>query len=301
VQAAAVLALALVALSACATVGQRTQQSFATPREAVTALLDTIERDDKSALIQILGSDYRDQVVTADWNATREERERISQAASDTYALSDISETEVELIVGIDRWPFPIRIVTDGAGWYFDTERGLVEIVNRRIGRNELRAIALSHAYVDAQIEYATRDRNGDGYLEYARRLSSTPGTRDGLYWPASDDEPPSPFGPLVTRAERYLDTLEPGDPIRGYYFRVLTRQGDNPPGGRHDYIIDGRMVAGFALVAFPAEYDNTGAMTFVVSQRGVVYQRDLGDRGAKVEEYDPDDSWSVVTGVETD
>lgn len=293
--------LVVVALGACATPGQRTQQSFPTAKDAATALLDALERDDQGAIIQILGSDYRDRLITPEWDSRREARQDIYQAANDLYALSDLSETEVELIVGIDRWPFPIPIVTNGAGWYFDTERGLEEITNRHIGRNELQAIALSRAYVDAQIEYAAADHNGDGYLEYAQRLSSTPDTRDGLYWPTSPDEPPSPFGPLVTRAERYLDTREPGDPIYGYYFHVLTRQGENPPGGRYDYVINGRMVAGFALAAFPAEYDKTGAMTFVVSQRGVVYEKNLGDGGAGVEEYNPDDSWEAVADVETD
>jgi hypothetical protein len=284
------------AQTACATVGKNNQQTFATPVAATRALLDALERDDKTALIQIFGSAYQDQIVTADWDAERETRQRIVDEANDRYALREVSDTAVELIVGVERWPFPMMILKGEKGWYFDTACGLDEIVNRRIGGNELTAIEVSRAYVDAQIEYARRDRNGDGYLEYAQRLSSSGDQRDGLYWKTSTDEEPSPFGPLVTGAERYLSTRAPGDPIRGYYFRVLTRQGGSAPGGRYDYVIDGRMITGFGLLAFPAEYDNTGAMTFVVSQRGVVYQKNLGPDGASIEEYDPDDSWSAVT-----
>ena len=151
-------------------------------------------------------------------------------------------------------------------------------------------------AWVDTPLRQHHAERPRRRTLQYAQRLSSRSGTQDGLYWPTTGEEPRSPLGPLVTGAERYLNTLDPGDPIHGYYYHVLTRQGDNSPGGRHDYIINGRMVAGFALLAFPAEYDNTGTMTFVVSQRGVVHQKDLGDQGSAVEEYDPDASWSAVT-----
>jgi len=285
-----------LAVVACATVGKQTEQRFATPEEATGALLDAIESDSRSSLVRVLGSEYRASIVTADWDAERDARREILQGANDIYWLREVSEQEVELVLGVERWPFPIPIVKGEGGWYFDTERGLEEIVDRRIGKNELTAIAISRAYVDAQIAYALADRDGDDWLEYAQRLSSTPGTRDGLYWETSADEAPSPFGPLVTDAERYLSSLGPGDPIRGYYFHILTGQGGNPSGGRYSYIVNGRMVAGFALVAFPAEYRATGAMTFVVSQRGVVYQKDLGDQGVSVEEYDPDDSWSVVT-----
>ncbi len=285
-----------LAVGACATVGKQTEQRFSTPEEATGALLDAIESDSRASLVRVLGSEYRASIVTADWDAERDVRRKILQEASDIYSLREVSEQEVELVLGVERWPFPMPIVQGETGWYFDTERGLEEIVNRRVGKNELAAIALSRTYVDAQIAYALADRDGDGLLEYAQRLSSTPGTRNGLYWETSADQAPSPFGPLVTRAERYLSSLEPGDPIRGYYFHILTGQGGNPTGGRYSYIVNGRMVAGFALVAFPAEYRATGAMTFVVSQRGVVYQKDLGDQGVSVEEYDPDDSWSVVT-----
>ncbi len=178
--------------------------------------------------------------------------------------------------------------------WRFDTQEGIQEIVDRRIGRNELAAIAIARAYVDAQIEYATEDRNNDGVLGYAQRLASSPGKRDGLYWEAEPDEELSPFGPLVLGAERYLETKRPGDPIKGYYFRVLTRQGENPPGGRYDYVVDRNMILGFALVAYPADYENSGVMTFVANHRGKIHQKDLGEFG-DLDEYDPDDTWTEV------
>jgi hypothetical protein len=184
-----------------------------------------------------------------------------------------------------------VLVETDGA-WRFDTAEGIEEIINRRVGRNELAAIALARAYVDAQIEYARADRDGDGVLEYAQRLASTPGQRDGLYWEDVEGDELSPFGPLVKGAESYLETKQPGDPLRGYYFKILTKQGENPPGRRHDYVIGGNMIAGFGLVAYPADYGNTGAMTFVVSHRGQVHEKDLGPFTG-MPAYDPDDSWT--------
>jgi hypothetical protein len=202
---------------------------------------------------------------------------------------------EMEVVLGAEEWPLPFPLVRDEDGsWRFDTAEGIEALLDRRIGRNELSAIAIANAYVDAQIEYAQADRDGDDVLEYARRLASSPGQRDGLYWQAAPGEDESPFGPLVQKAERYLDTVEPDDPIRGYYFKILTRQGENPPGGSYDYVINGNMLAGFALVAYPADYGNTGVMTFVVNHRGVIQQKDLG-AFTGMDRYDPDDSWDEV------
>ena len=171
--------------------------------------------------------------------------------------------------------------------------------MNRRIGRNELNAISVARAYVAAQREYARLDRDGDRVLEYATRVSSRPERRDGLFWEVRDGEPPSPFGPLVADARGYLEGRDPGDPYRGYYFKVLTRQGLNPPGGRYDYVINGNMIGGFALVAFPADYGNSGITTFVVSHQGEVLQKDLGEDtrliAGAMQEYDPDETWLPV------
>jgi hypothetical protein len=182
----------------------------------------------------------------------------------------------------------------EGGSWRFDTAEGIEVIVDRRIGRNEPSAIAIVNSYIDARIEYAWADRDGEDVLEYAQRLASSPGQKDGLYWKAAPGEAESPLGSLVQGAERYLKTVAPGDPIRGYYFKLLTRQGENPPGGRYDYVINGNMVAGFALVAFPADYGNTGVMTLVVNHRGVIQQKDLG-AFTGMDRYDPDDTWVEV------
>ena len=286
--------LLLLPTLGCQGADTQAQRVFATPDAAVEALIDAVERDDVDALLGILGREHESAIVTPDWDAQRDARQEIVEAAKQMRKLNKVDEGVLELIVGEEEWPFPIRLVQEGEAWRFDTAQGIEEIVDRRIGRNELTAIAIARAYVDAQIEYARRDRDGDEVLEYAQRLASTPGKRDGLYWEAESEEDLSPFGPLVQGAERYLDTKQPGDPIKGYYFRILTRQGENPPGGRYDYVINGNMIAGFALVAYPADHGNSGVMTFVVSHRGKVHQKDLGEFTG-MDEYDPDDSWTEV------
>jgi len=271
------------------------QKTFPTPEAAAQAFLDALERDDADALREILGRQYEDQIVTPDWDSERAARQKIASAAVESLEFEEIDgDGRVQLIIGEKRWPAPIPLVREEDGWRFDTEAGIEEMTDRRIGRNELSAIAITNAYVDAQIEYAREDRDGDDVLEFAQRLASSPGTRDGLYWESESDDDLSPFGPLVEGAEHYLDTLEPGDPIKGYYFQVLTRQGQNPPGGRYDYVINGNMIAGFGLVAYPADHGSSGIMTFVVSHRGKIYQKDLG-AFTEMDAYDPDESWSEI------
>jgi hypothetical protein len=270
---------------------------FATPEEAASDLFDAIERDDKDEVVSIFGREYESRLVTADWEANREERERIAAAGREKLVLDD-QDGVVTLVLGDEDWPFPMPLVREGKGWRFDTEEGLEELIDRRIGRNELAAIRIANAYVDAQIAYARADHDGDEVLEYAQRLASTADQQDGLYWESGPGEEESPFGPLVEGAEAYLETLDPGDPLRGYYFKILTRQGENPPGGAYDYVINGNMIAGFALVAYPADYGNTGIMTFVVNHRGVVQQKDLGPFTG-MDAYDPDDTWTVAEADE--
>lgn len=196
-------------------------------------------------------------------------------------------------------WPLPFPIVRDNSRWRFDTAQGIEEMVNRRIGRNELHAIEVARAYLLAQREYAAADRDGDQVREYATRISSRPGMRDGLYWDAKDGEPVSPFGPLVADALADIPGHKAGGPYYGYYFKVLTRQGANPPGGAYDYVINGNMIAGFALVAFPADYGNSGIMTFLVSHQGRIVQKDLGEDTPIItdamQQYDPDASWAAL------
>jgi hypothetical protein len=218
--------------------------------------------------------------------------------------LTRESDTKMVLEVGTNSWPFPIPLVKQAGRWHFDTSAGQDELLNRRIGKNELATLQVMRAYVDAQREYASRDRDGDDVLEYAQRLASTPGTKDGLYWPPDLDGEISPLGPFVAHAQAQgyfgdtpIDKHSP-QPFDGYLFQILTRQGKHAPGGKYDYVINGNMIGGFALVAWPADYGHSGIMTFIVNQQGRVYQKDLGPKTAKIAkkmtEYDPDDSWRV-------
>jgi hypothetical protein len=222
----------------------------------------------------------------------------------ETNRLVHEGEGKYVLEVGHDFWPFPIPIVKRGGQWFFDLEAGKQELLNRRIGRNELSTLESVRAYVEAQREYARRDRTGDEVLEYAQRLMSTPGTKDGLYWPANLDGAISPLGPLVGQAQNEgYRVKSKGDgtertPFHGYYFKVLTRQGKHAPGGKYNYIINGHMIGGFALVAWPAEYGDSGIMTFIVNQQGRVYQKDLGPKtesiASRMDRYDPDSTWTL-------
>jgi hypothetical protein len=290
------VALALIVFGAgCggAETSSTAQQTFATPEAAAEAVLDAIERDDLDAIRAIFGREYEPQIVTPDWDADREERQRIAAAGRQKLGV-EYTDDRAEFAFGEESWPFPIPLLRTEEGWQFDTAVGIEEVIDRRIGRNELATIELARAYVDAQIEFARDDHDGDDVLEYAQRAVSSEGTHDGLYWESAPGEPESPFGPLVRGAERYLATREKGDPIRGYYFRILTSQGEHPPGGAYDYVINGNMIAGFALAAWPADYGSSGVMTLVVSHRGKVYQKDLGPN-SDVTVYDPDDTWTEV------
>jgi hypothetical protein len=192
----------------------------------------------------------------------------------------------------------PIPLLRQGSNWRFATEQGFEEILNRRIGGNERSAIAVLRAYLDAQSEYASRDRDGDGVLQYAQKIRSTPGKYDGLYWPAdaTNGEEDSPFGPLIADSASYLAGHKQGDPFRGYHFRILTRQGKSAPGGAYSYVINGRMLAGFAMVAYPNAYGESGVMTFLVSHNGKVYEKNLGKNtnsiAASMTAFDPGAGW---------
>jgi hypothetical protein len=215
--------------------------------------------------------------------------------------LEDAGKDRRVLLIGDQAWPFPIPLVKTGERWRFATEQGEDELVNRRIGANERNAIFVLRAYLDAQKDYASKDRDGDGVLQYAQRLASTSGKHDGLYWPADSakGEEASPFGPLVAESAAYLKGHKEGDAYRGYRFRILTRQGKSAAGGAYSYVINGRMIAGFAMVAYPAQYGESGVMTFIVSHNGKVFQKDLGknsaETGAKMTAFDPGPGWKEV------
>lgn len=277
------------------------QQTFATPEAAVSALIDAFKADDEAALVSIFGERHKRLVVSADQAENAALRAKALARLQAWHALEDEGPDRRILLIGNDAWPVPIPLVREKGAWRFATEQGEEEIFNRRIGANEREAIVVLRAYLDAQKQYAARDRNGDEVLEYAQKLGSTPGQHDGLYWPADEakGEEASPFGPLIAASADYLKGHRAGDPFHGYHFRILTRQGKNAPGGAFSYIINGHMIAGFALIAYPAQYGESGVMTFIVSNHGKIYQKDLGTAtgklAARIREFNPDASWTRV------
>ena len=280
------------------------QKSFASPQDAVNALVTAAENHDTNAMHAIFWPEGRE-LVSPDAVEAAQGYKMFVQRLTERTAMVTNSDISVSLQIGNDGWPFPIPLAKQDGHWFFDTAAGRQEILCRRIGMDELGAIAVCHAYVEAQREYASQDRMGDGVLAYAQFLRSDKGTQDGLFWPAKAGEPLSPLGPLIAaaRVEGYHHAAtmmsEQQAPYHGYYFKILTRQGRHTVGGKYNYIINGRMIAGFALVAWPAEWGNSGVMTFIVSQQGEVYQCNLGEKTAKIashmKEYDPDGRWTVV------
>jgi hypothetical protein len=273
-------------------------RSFDSPEEAATALADAVRAGDQQTLLAILGPDGLTLVYSGDPVADRTARQRFAAAYDRAHRLVG-GNGHVTLYVGQDDFPFAIPLVPDGPVWRFDTRAGKQEILNRRIGRNELAAIQVCLAYVDAQREYYSEDRNADGVREYATRFASSPGKHDGLFWRTKSGEKPSPLGPLVAtaRAEGYRKAQGSAPtPYHGYYYRILTAQGPNAPGGAYSYLAHGHMIGGFALVAFPAQWGVSGVMTFIVSHEGVVYEKDLGPTTATIAQgvtlFNPDPTW---------
>jgi hypothetical protein len=277
----------------------RTQPRFPSPEAAVTALVDAVRAGDKAMMLAILGPGSQPLVSSGDEVADRRSRQRFVDEYTEANRLLTVGEGKVVLSVGADEWPLPIPLVQDAAGWRFDTAAGKREILDRRIGRNELSAIQVCLAYVDAQREYFVRDPDEDRLREYAQHFASAPGKRDGLFWETQPGEPPSPLGPLVAKArgDGYPGRRGGGRvPYWGYYYRILKAQGAHAPGGAYEYVVRGHMIGGFALVAFPAKYRASGVMTFVVNHDGLVYQKDLGPNTGAIARamagFDPDGTW---------
>ena len=295
---------ALILVMSCATARAATtgQKHFETPEEAVQDLIDALRKDDKRQLAEVLGPGSGPLLSSGDKVADNHGREAFLREYDERHRL-EAGGGKIVLYVGADDYPFPIPVVPDGPSWRFDTPEGKEEILNRRIGRNELAAIQVCLAYVDAQREYYAQARKQGEVLEYAQRMASTPGKRDGLYWEAKAGEPESPLGPLVAKArtEGYRKSEAKGPiPYHGYYYRILTGQGPDAPGGATDYVAKGHMIGGFGLVAFPAQYGASGVMTFIVNHDGVVYQKDLGPstaaRAEQMKLFNPDTGWQKVT-----
>lgn len=277
------------------------QRCFSSPRQAVDALVLAVHNDDKEELMALFGPGSEQLISSGDEVADQRGRARFIKASEQKMTLETVSATQQTLIIGARDYPFPIPLVHHEQGWFFDAASGMEELLNRRIGRNELRTIKVMEAYTDAQREYACLARN-TGVPAFAQNLASSDGTQDGLYWPVSDGEAESPFGPLIAKATArgYHVGDENGfaDPFYGYYYTILTAQGESARGGAFDYIIDGKMVLGFALIAYPARYGVSGIMTFIVNQEGVIYQKDLGANtptaASQITVFDPDSSWQA-------
>jgi len=295
---AAVLLIILIFVGVPAGAAQK-QKTFASPEEAVKAAITAAKADDDKEVLAIFGSEAKDLMYSGDPVSDKQRRERFVHAYDQKNGLSKEGD-KIFLTVGEKDWPFPIPLVKKGDQWFFDTKAGKEEILNRRIGQNELYIIQTLRAAVDAQREYAMKDVDGDGILEYAGKIRSDPGKKNGLYWETKEGEEPSPLGELFAnaRAEGYTTAgpKEEPAPFHGYYFRMLKEQGKHAQGGAFDYVIRGNQIGGFAFVAYPAEYGNSGVMTFVVNHDGVVYEKNLGKSTAKIAKamtaYDPDTTW---------
>ncbi|QIO99784.1 DUF2950 domain-containing protein [Bradyrhizobium symbiodeficiens] len=274
----------------------RAQQSYPTPEDAASALAAAAKSGPRDVL-KVLGKAGDDIVSSGDAVADADIRARFVSMYDAKHAIKAEGNKKATLVLGPADFPFPIPLVNTKAGWEFGTDEGRIEVLRRRIGRNELDAIQTALAYVDAQNEYADKDR-GEGAGIYAQRFLSTSGKKDGLFW--RDDSDPSPLGPLV--AEASAEGYKPGErlaPYHGYYFRILKGQGSDAPGGALNYVVKGKMIGGFGLIAWPAEYGNSGVMTFVVNHAGTVYEKDLGARtdfiAPRTTLFDPDQTWKKV------
>jgi hypothetical protein len=292
------LAAVAVLLTGCWTARsmaqQQGQKTFSSAEEASHALVTAAESNDEKAMLEILGPDGKQIVSSGDEAEDAQSRANFVQRYQEMHRLVKEPDGTTVLYIGARNWPTPIPLVNKGQLWYFDTDAGKQEILYRRIGRNEISAIRVCQELVAAQKEYRSAQRD-----EYAQKIFSDEGQHNGLYWKAAEGEPQSPIGPLVAWAVAKENAKSQGGgpvPYRGYYYHILTRQGKNSPGGAKNYIVDGKMTAGFAFVAFPAEYRSSGVMTFIVGEDGVVYQKDLGRKtealGKALKEYNLDASW---------
>lgn len=288
----------LVLLAGCDGFGAR-QKTFASPEEAVDALIAAVKAGETRSMLRVLGEDARTLIESGDTVQDRQAGDEFVKAYEGAHAITDAEDGSKILEVGSDRWPFPFPLVQDSGKWRFDSSAGAEEIINRRVGDNELFAMQACLAYVDAQREYYLRNPENDPLLHFAQHLGSSPGKRDGLYFEVAAGEPASPLGTAFAsaRSEGYFENGKAkSEPFHGYYFRIVKAQGPNAAGGAYDYVVRDKMIGGFALVAYPAEYGNSGVMTFIVNHDGVVFAKDLGPETSKMAGelavFDPDASW---------
>ena len=285
--------------------GAAAQQSFKTPEEAFEALSAAVREGNRRAVRAVLG-DGADEIMSSGDKVQDENTRKLFVAAYDAkHRIEKSGDKAAILLLGQDDYPFAIPVAKNGDTWSFDLANGRREVLARRIGRNELAAIQVCLAYVDAQYEYAEVTPKVDDMAVYAQRVVSSPGKKDGLYWPSAEGQAPSPLGEAVAEASRRGYRVGSGEPFHGYYYKILTRQGPKAPGGAHNYLVDGKLIGGFALVAWPAEYGNSGVATFVVNHDGQVYEKDLGDNTYRIARrmtaFDPDTTWRKVAEIEAE
>ncbi len=276
------------------------QQAFDSPQAAAEGLFRACRENDTPALVKMFGEKYADSIKSIDPEEEKEHRRALWELSQAYTKVLEKSSDRIEFVVGKDLWAFPIPLVKESRGWVFATDEGLREVLARRIGHNERCGVEVCRTYVTAQLEYAAKDHDGNEVSEYAQRFASTPGKHDGLYWAMRDaGEPLSPMGEWLAISETGGRDSKPRDAYMGYHFKILTRQGSSPPCGKYDYVINGHMIAGFALVAWPAEYRVTGVKTFVINHQGKLFEKDLGPDTAKLAaamgEYNPDKTWELV------
>src|SRR5216684_1425804 len=312
------LSAGLLVMAPSARAQSPSQRTFSSADDALQALISAAVAKDRSALANLFGPDY-DQLLSGDDVEDAKDLNEFAAAVGESAELQKVGDSEYTVTVGKNNWPTPIPLVKDNGKWFFDTKAGLDEVINRRVGENEFSAITTCRAYAVAQWEYYTEgDWDHDSVAEYAQKLISTPGKHDGLFWESPEGENPSPLGKLIAAAsaEGYVSSQgAPGAagkggsdkgqapfgraPYHGYYFKILTRQGPHAPGGKYGYIINGNMIAGYALVAYPDKWGNSGVMTFIINQQGRAYEKNLGPNTAKLAsamtEYDPDPTWKLV------
>jgi hypothetical protein len=292
-------AMLVLALSSLA----QAQQRFKTPEEAVQALVNAARSGDSKSVVSILGPGSQELVSSGDAVADANARQEYLAAYDAGHRIVSESGKPAVLVIGPNDWPFPIPMVQRDGQWIFDVPAGREEVLARRIGRNELATMKAMLAYWDAQNEYADMNKDRSGQAVYAQKIVSSPGKKDGLYWPTSGNETPSPLGQAVAVATQRGYRPGAGEPFNGYRFKVLTSQGPTAPGGAVDYVVKGNMIGGFGLVAYPAEYGNSGIMTFIINNDGDIYEKDLGSRtvrtASRMTSFSPDHTWRKVVDVE--
>ena len=298
-QSALATALAALLTLVAAWPAHAATSAYATPEAALQAFGAAVNGEDGKGLLDLFGKEHEADLIGGDPAEARQNLAALRRMAAQSMTLEPDGEDRMTIVMGRRGWPMPVSLVNGPSGWTFDVKEGLQEITDRRVGRNELSTIEFCKAYIEAQRQYASADHDNDGVLEFAQRLQSSEAQQEGLYWKAGADGVVSPLGPLAASAEQYLQLRKAGEPFHGYHFRILTGQSAAAPGGKYSYVINGNMVAGFAMIAWPADYPRSGIMTFQCGHNGQILEKDLGPETGKlatgITTFDPDKGWTEV------